>query len=102
MSAMEVGHARRLAGAHLPHDLEDLDRLVHERRQPGVAVVEAHDPEAPVGEHLAHLAVPGDHLRTQAHDQQQGGIVGAAERLVAEGDLPEVGEGSGHSGHRVR
>ena len=62
-----------------------------------VAVVEADDVEATLGELCAEVLVPGDHLRRQAHDQQDRGVVGVAEGLVAEGHAPpDVAELLGH------
>ncbi len=55
-------------------------------RATDVAVVEADDAEAALGEHRAELFVPGDHLRRQTHDQEQRLAVGIAHLLVAELD----------------
>ena len=54
-----------------------------------VAVVEADDAEAALGQQRAELLVPGDHLRRQAHHQQQRLAVGVAHLLV--GELDPVG-----------
>ena len=64
-------------------------------RQPAVAVVEADDVAAAIGEQPAEVVVPRDQLGGEAHDEQQGRVVGRAEGLVLELDPP--GEcGSGH------
>ncbi len=76
------------------------EHLAHRRRPEvevgraaDVAVVEADDVEAAVGELLAELLVPGDHLGRQAHHQHHRGVGGVAEGLVAEGDpAPDVAE----------
>ena len=54
-----------------------------------VAVVEADDAEAALGQQRAELLVPGEHLRRQSHHQQQRLAVGVAHLLV--GDLDAVG-----------
>ncbi len=69
----QVEHARHPGGL-------DLGRAAD------VAVVEADDAEAALGQHPAELLVPGDHLRRQAHHQQQRLPVGVAHLLVAELD----------------
>ena len=55
----------------------DLGRLAD------VAIVEADDPKAARGERRAEIVLPDDHLRAEAHDQQQRRIARAAEGLVA-------------------
>ena len=55
-------------------------------RAADVAVVEADDAEAALGQQRAEALVPGDHLRRQAHHQQQRLAVGVAHLLVAELD----------------
>src|SRR5215471_15420399 len=65
-----------------------------------VAIVEADHAKAARGELLAERVVPMDHLRAEAHDQQQGFGVTVAEDLVA--DVDAVGaDGLGRlmSGH---
>ncbi len=58
-------------------------------RAADVAIVEADDPEAPLGQHHAELLVPSEHLRPQPHHQQQRLAAGVADLLV--GDLDPVG-----------
>ena len=62
------------------------DRAAQVRGAPDVAIVEADDEEAARGELLAELLVPEQHLRRQAHDEQQRRGVRRAEGLVAELD----------------
>jgi hypothetical protein len=57
-------------------------------RAADVAVVEADDVKAALGELLAELLVPGDHLGGQAHHEDDRRVGWVAERLVAEGDVP--------------
>jgi hypothetical protein len=52
----------------------------------------ADDEEAAPGELLAEVIPPGDHLRPEAHDQQQRRVGAVAERLVAELDPVDVRE----------
>ena len=62
-----------------------------------VAVVEADHVKATLREPLAEVLVPGDHLRRQAHDQQDRRVVRIPEGLVAEGHAPaDVAELLGH------
>jgi hypothetical protein len=61
--------------------------LVEHARAARVAVVEADYEVAGRSERLAELDRPEDHLRTEAHDQQHGRVLGIAERLVGELDL---------------
>jgi hypothetical protein len=56
------------------------------RRAADVAVVEADDAKARVDELAAEVHVPRDHLRAEAHDQQQRRVRRVAERVVAEAD----------------
>ena len=49
--------------------------------QPRIAVVEANDEIALIGERLAQLVRPGDHLRSEAHDEKERRIRGIAECL---------------------
>src|SRR5829696_6119334 len=66
-------------------------------RAADVAVVEADDIEAALGELVAEVLVPGDHLRRQSHDQHDRRVVGIAQGLVAEGHAPaHVAELLGH------
>ncbi len=51
-----------------------------------VAVVEADDAEAAVGEQAAETVEPGDHLRRQAHHEDQRLAVGLADLLITELD----------------
>jgi hypothetical protein len=95
----QVGHRRRLArGQRLPHG-PHVDRLAHVRRQPGVAVVEAHDVHAPVDERGAEVGAPADHLAAEPVDQQQRRVGRIPERLVV--DLDPGARGNRHGGHRV-
>ena len=55
-------------------------------RAADVAVVEADDAVAAVGEEAAEALVPGDHLRRQAHHEEERRAVGLAHLLVAELD----------------
>ncbi len=66
-----------------------------------VAVVEADDAEAALGQHGAELLLPAEHLHRQAHDQDQRLAVGIADLLVGDLDAvgrcqPLVGEDSAH------
>ena len=77
------------------------------RRASAVAVVEADHVEATRGEPFAELLGPGDHLKPEPHDEQQGGVVWVAERLVAELDpgggaelLVDLGHGETVAGER--
>src|SRR5439155_19764779 len=54
--------------------------------QAAVAIVEAHDVKAAAGDLAAELVLPEDHLRAQAHDQQQRRMLRVAERLVLDAD----------------
>ena len=71
------------------------EHQVGQARRPGavevagaadVAVVEADDAEAALGEQAAEALVPGDHLRRQPHHQDQRLAVGLAHLLVTELD----------------
>jgi hypothetical protein len=81
------------------------EHLAHRRRPEvevgraaDVPVVEADHVEAPVGELLAEVLVPGDHLRGQTHHQHHRGVGRITVGLVAEGDPPpDVAELLGHS-----
>ena len=68
-----------------------------DRRAPDVAVVVADDVEAAPGQLRAEVLVPAEHLRAQAHDEQQGGIGGIAEGLEAELDVADAAELLGHA-----
>ena len=70
--------------------------VVQVGRAPDVAVVVADHVEAPVGELGAEVCVPADHLGAQAHDEQHGGTIRIAERLVAELDVPDLAEAFVH------
>jgi hypothetical protein len=63
---------------------------------PDVAIVVADDEEAAAGELLAQILVPAEHLHGEPHDQQQRGIGGIAERLVAELEVADGAEGLRH------
>ena len=97
----EVVHQADRVGGHVGEQVgggraaaeEEVDaprhaRLVEHGRAADVAVVEADDAEAALGQHRAELLVPGDHLRRQAHHQDQRLAVGVAHLLV--GDLDAV------------
>ena len=66
------------------------------RRAADVAVVVADHVEAAVGELVAEIGVPADHLGAETHDEQHGGTVRIAERLVAELDVPDRAEALVH------
>ena len=63
--------------------------------EPDVAVVEADDVVAAVGELLAELLVPAEHVCTETLDQHHRGVVGIAERVVVQRH-PMGGGGRGH------
>ena len=73
-----------------------------DRRAPDVAVVVADDVEAAPGEVRAEVLVPAEHLRPQAHDEQQGGVGGIAEGLEAELDVADAAEALGHANEASR
>src|SRR5439155_6134502 len=66
--------------------------VVEPRRAADVAVVVADHEEAASGEGAAEVRVPAEHLGAQAHDQQDRGVAGLAEGLVAELDVPDAAE----------
>jgi hypothetical protein len=69
--------------------LEDGRRTAfHPGRPAGVAVVEADDVKAAIGEAPAEVLVPPDHLDAEAHDQENRWVGRRAEGLVAEPDSP--------------
>jgi hypothetical protein len=85
-----VGHVLQTVGgrraAHEQLRERRRRRILEMRRAADVTVVEADDVEALADELGAEVLVPGDHLGTQAHDQQQGRVARVAEGLVAEAD----------------
>jgi hypothetical protein len=98
---LEVAHQLERVGRHVGEAVLTLghppqpqlsgrrDTLVVEvGRAPDVAVVEADDVKAALGELLAELLVPPDHLGREAHDQEQRRVRAVAELLIAEGDSP--------------
>src|SRR5699024_3214502 len=62
------------------------------RRQARVTVVEADDEMAGVSERLAHLLVITEHLRAEAHDEQDRWIRRITEGLIGQIDAPERGD----------
>ena len=85
-----LGHVPQRVVRRSPRAAQELgDRrrgTLHVRRASRVAVVEAHDVEAAIGERLAKVLVPAEHLRAEAHDQQRWLRRRLAERLEAERD----------------
>jgi hypothetical protein len=80
---------------------EDLARLrsraiAQMRRAADVAVVVPDHEETAIGEFRAEVGVPADHLGTKTHDEQHGGTIRIAERLVAELDVPYLAEALVH------
>ena len=72
---------------------------VEVRRQADISVVVAHDEEALGGQPLAQRFRPEGQLGAEAHDEQQGRILAAAERLVL--DLDTVCLRACHASSRV-
>ncbi len=67
-------------------------------RAADVAIVEAHHEKTALGELLAEVLLPGDHLGAEAHDQQRRRIGGVAVGLVAEGDpAADIADELGHN-----
>jgi hypothetical protein len=80
---------RRLDGVALQQPDDRAGRVdvgVDLGREPDVAVVEAHDEEAPVGEALAELGVPPDQLGAETSHEDERRVLGLAEGLVLELD----------------
>ena len=67
-----VGRGDQLAGERAQEGGLDVDlrRVLDFRRQPYVAIVEADDAKAAVGQPAAKGVRPGDHLRGEAHDKE--------------------------------
>jgi hypothetical protein len=79
-----VGRGATVADGHRQHIRHP--RRLDPARAADVAVVEADDAEAALGQRRAELLGPGDHLGRQAHHQQQRLAVRVAHLLVAELD----------------
>ena len=86
----QVGRVVELAGVGGPQRRRA--RRVEPGRAAAVAVVEANHVQALGCEQLAEAVGPGEHLRTEAHDQEQWRVAAVAKRLVAELDLPIDGD----------
>ena len=91
-----VGRGALVAPHYLPEGRDGGAR--EDRRAPDVAVVVADDVEAAAGEVGAEVLVPAEHLRAQAHDEQDGGVGGIAEGLEADLDVADAAEALGHAG----
>jgi hypothetical protein len=65
-------------------------------RAANVAVVVADDVEPALGKLRAEIRVSADHLGTKPHDEQHGGTIRIAERLVTELDVPDLAESLVH------
>jgi hypothetical protein len=85
-----VARSVLVAAQQLPDGRDGV--LVQPRRASDVAVVEPHDEEAARGQPLAERVAPRDHLRAQAHDQDERRIRAVTERLVAQLQLADGGE----------
>lgn len=85
-----VGHHRERGGniarAHGGDELPHVDGMIVELGgQPAVAVVVPDHITPAVGQRTAEVLVPGEHLGTEAHDEQNGAVTGVAKGLVGEG-----------------
>ena len=97
------GHLGQAVGRGALVAADDLAEARHrgareDGRAPDVAVVVADDVEAAAGEVGAEVLVPAEHLRAQAHDEQEGGVGGIAEGLEADLDVAGAAEAFGHAG----
>lgn len=95
---------------HAQHVLGQIDEVVaavdvvgpaEELRETGVAVVEAHHPQAAGGEDADELLVPAEQLGAAARDEHEhggvGGGVGPGEHLVVQAHIGGIGVGHAYS-----
>ena len=105
-------HQLQAIGRHVAQVIRRLDRqaqaiadgrvgqagfrfLALEARQADVTVIESDHPPAGLAKAAQHLVRPVDQLPAQAHHQQQGRIAVAADALVGQAHLGQVGHGRG-------
>ena len=88
MSLERIRRPHRQAQARANHraDQVRLAEVVHLLRQAAIAVVESHDAEAALHQHLAERVGPAHELHPQAHDQQHDRGALVPERLVFQRD----------------